>query len=193
MLKKCILTSIFTFILCISLSLTTFAATPQTTETIRISEENLSDEQIKYYEEIMFGDDLQVGEIQILSQTEDEVFYVILTNEETEKNTRASGQTTSREFTFYREILGISTKLFSVTLVCEWIEGLKIMNLTGTYTEHAIDVECSWNDNYKQATDEFHLLGLDYSYLATNSILFFSASLAVDKASVSLNCSSEFD
>lgn len=54
-------------------------------------------------------------------------------------------------------------------------------------------VSCSWNDDYKSASDTFHLLALDASYGGDSRFILFSAGLSMDKQELTLNYSGDFD
>lgn len=127
-------------------------------------------------------EELSLGDIQILKQDDEEIFYVQVTDE-AQSVSRSGEQTKSKTYTYYRSILGFEQKLFSVQLECRWIKNganSRIINLHGKYTTYASDVRCSWDDRFKEATDIFHKLALDYEYAGSNSTIFFYASLAYD-------------
>lgn len=127
-------------------------------------------------------EELSLGDIQILKQDNEEIFYVQVTDE-AQSVSRSGEQIKSKTYTYYRSILGFEQKLFSVQLECRWIKNganSRIINLHGKYTTYASDVRCSWDDRFKEATDTFHKLALDYEYTGSNSTIFFYASLAPD-------------
>lgn len=83
--------------------------------------------------------------------------------------------------------MGVKQNLFEVDLVCSY-SGDTISNLHGDVTALQKFVTCSWNDSMSQASDNFHLLWLDYSYGTTDDDMMFSASTI--PGTLTFDCSS---
>ncbi len=144
---------------------------------------------------MMFGDTLQEGEERVLGILDGEEFCVRVTDvTESSPSAYAATSTTSKEFTFYtKNALGVKKDVLKVTSKCTWIKGSKIVNLECTYTKLVSNISCSWNDNYKKATDLLHTLGLDITYDGKSGIVFFGASLSLDKQTLTLDCSEDYE
>lgn len=142
---------------------------------------------------MMSGNTLQEGEERVIGIFNGEKLYVRVTyvaESSSSAYTAASEELTeSAVYVFYtKNVLGVKKDVLNVTLKCTWIKGSKIINLNGTYTKLVTDIYCSWNDNYKSATDTFHTLGLDVTYNGKSGIVFFSA-ISLDLQTLTLSSS----
>lgn len=159
-----------------------------------VSEEN-SPEFEEFCNQLMMDETLEEGEERVIGTIDNEELCVEIVDEtESSPYARAATQTTSKEFVFYKKnIFGKKTNLIKVKMECTWIKGSKITNLKGTYTTYSASVSCSWNGNFTKATDTLHTLGLDISYNGKSSIVFFGASMNMDKQSITLDCSADYE
>lgn len=170
------------------------ADTSTVNEVVAYTNNELPAEMEEFYAHMMFDDTLQEGEERVLGTLNGEEFCVRVTNiTESSLSTYATTTTESKDFIFYKKnILGVKTDVLKVTSECTWIKGSKIVSLTCTYTKLVSDISCSWNDNYKMATDTLHMLGLDITYAGESGIVFFGASLSFDKQTLTLDCSEDY-
>lgn len=180
-----VFTVVFTLAFCINYSTLAYAEETSTdvvgdTFLFSISREDMSQEQIELYEKLMSQNELQVGDVIVLYQTEDEIFYATVTD----SNKAARGaETKSKTFILSRSILGFTQDMLSLTITCSWIsDGLnsKITNFEGSYQALASGVSCSFNSNYEHKADTHCALCLDYSYGSTTGYIFASASIFGD-------------
>lgn len=162
---------------------------------VTFTSEELTPEMEEFYTHMMSGDNLKEGEERVLGTWNGEDFCVKVTDvAESAPSTISSETTTSKEFTFYKKsVLGTKKNVLKVTSECTWVKGSKINNLHCKYTTYASNISCSWNDNYKKATDTLHTLGLDVTYAGKSGIILFGASLSWDKQTLTLDCSEDYD
>lgn len=162
---------------------------------VTYTRDEITPEMEEFYTHLMSGDNLKEGEERVLGIWNGEEFCVKVTDvTEFSYATYSSETTTSKEFTFYtKNILGFKKDVLKVTSECTWVKGSKINNLHCTYTTYVSNISCSWNDNYKKATDTLHTLGLDVTYAGKSGIIFFGASLSLDKQTLTLDCSEDYE
>lgn len=155
----------------------------------------ISAEMEEFCSYMILGDTLQEGEERVLGTWNGEEFCVRVTDV-TEKSYSAYTSTSkdSAIFTFYKKnILGVKKDVLIVTSECTWIKGSKIISLKCTYDALVTDIACSWNDDYKMANDTLHTLGLDVTYDGKAMIIFFGAGLSLDKQTLTLDCSADYE
>ena len=163
-------------------------------ETIAYTNDELSPEMEEFYTRLMSCDELQEGDVCVLDTRNGEEFCVEVTDvTQSSVSTYSTSTTTSKTFQFYKKnSLGVKKNLFKVTSECTWIKGSKIVNLHCTYTTQASGVSCSWNDNYKTATNVLHALSLDVTYSGNSYFIIFGASLSVDLQTLTLSSSADY-
>lgn len=172
------------------------SATANSADAVNVyKNDEISSEMEEFCSKMMSDEGLKAGEERVLGTFDGEKFCVKVSNvTESAANTRASAATTStKEFTFYKKnILGIKKNVLKVTSKCTWVKGSKINNLQCTYNKLVSDISCSWNDNYTKATDTLHTLGLDITLGDKTGIIFFGASLSMDKQTLTLDSSADY-
>lgn len=180
--RKSILSLVFILLFCINNSSVVSAeevsaGTVDNVSYFSISRKDMSQEQIELYEKILSQDELQVGDVIVLYQTEDEMLYA----EVTESSKMARGaEVKSKTFLLSRSILGFTQDMLSLTVKCNWIsDGVnsKITSFDGSYEILASGVSCSWDNNYEHKTDLFCALCLEYSYGSTAGYIFTGAAI----------------
>lgn len=168
-------------------------------EIIEGTSDELSPEELEMYEELLFTNKHQKGDVIVLGELEGEMFCVEVT-EVTEGDgiqplatgTIPVGETATiaEEYTFYRTTLfGGEDELFKVRAECTWISGSKIKEFSCTCTPLSSKVTCSWNNSYKKYSEVLCTLGLDFSYKSKSGVVFFSANLDVARTSATVDSS----
>lgn len=138
---------------------------------------------------------LDIGEQMYVTQlAEGELWVEVFDDTSNDISCESSLTTTSKTFMFYyKNIVGIKKQMFKVVSKCTWYPGEYIDNLNCTYTTYMSGVSCTWNDNYKKATEVLHTLALDVTYSGKSAFIIFSASLDIDRETLSLNCSGDYN
>lgn len=136
-----------------------------------------------------------VGDTQILTEDEEGVLFIELTDEhETVSNVARAGITreVERNYTIYhKNWLGNQEAVVEVTAKVTWIDNganSYIQNLHGEYNVKNDDFSCVWNSDYQHSSDYLHYLTLDiyhgvdiYVYMLSASLVFTDADCTIPK------------
>ncbi len=151
----------------------------------------------EHYENTTSLDTLQLGDKAVVGMLGEEKLWVeVVDDSESIYSTYGFGDSPvkTKTFLFTKEnILGIETRLFSVTSTCRWIRYDKIVSFECKEKSLSSSVTCSWDWNtIENPTFCARTLKVTYSGLSTEDIIF-SAGLDAENDTVYLNCSADFE
>lgn len=161
-------------------------------EAIMFTEDEFSSETMEALESLMLEDEFQIDSIHILGELGGDTIYVEVTDETTVEpatstySSNSNVLTTLKTFSFYKEVLGNKVVFFKIRIGCSWIKGQKILAMVGKVVDPKAGVSYKWNDIYKKQTDVMHTIGLDFSYGSQSGTLIFTASIGVDRSTISI-------
>ena len=184
---KSLLKSVFCFAI---LSLLSFPVTVSAAE-----DKNASGLTTVDYENMISLDTLQPGDVLFLGMLGEEKLFVEIVDDSV-YSTYGLGDEPVRTKTFLfskENVLGIKTRLFSVTSTCRWIRNEKIESFECTAKSLNSTVTCSWHrEVIENPTFWARTLKVTYAGLNSEDIIF-SAGLDAEIDKLYLNCSGDFE